>query len=50
MHPSGASRNNDDHAIFSNAGPYLSKPEATNKPSVIPNIYKLKKRKKSGSP
>ena len=45
MHPSGARRNKDDQAIFSNAGPYLSKPEETNKPSVIPNIYKLKKRK-----
>ena len=50
MHPSGARRNKDDQAIFSNAGPYLSKPEETNKPSVIPNIYKFKKRKKSGAP
>ena len=31
MHPSGARRNKDDQAIFSNAGPYLSKPEETNK-------------------
>ena len=50
MHPSGARRNKDDQAIFSNAGPYLSNPEETNKPSVIPNIYKLKKRRKSGAP
>ena len=50
MQPRGASKNKDDQAIFSNAGPYLSKPEETNKPSVIPKIYKLKKRKKSGIP
>ena len=36
------SKNNDDHAIFSKDGPNLIKPELTNKPSVIPNIYKLK--------
>ena len=50
MQPRGASKNKDDQAIFSNAGPYLNKPEETNKPSVIPKIYKLKKRKKSGAP
>ena len=50
MQPRGASKNKDDQAIFSNAGPYLSKPEETNKPSVIPKIYKLKKRKKRGIP
>ena len=29
--------------MFSKAGPYLSSPAATNRPSVIPNRYKLKK-------
>ena len=50
MHPKGASRNKDDHAIFSNAGPYLSKPAETNNPKVIPNAYRLKNNKKSGAP
>ena len=34
-----------DQAIFSNEGPNLNNPAETNIPSVIPNIYKLKKRK-----
>ena len=34
-----------DHAIFSKDGPNLSRPAETNKPSVIPKIYKLKKSK-----
>ena len=38
MHPSGARRNNDDQATFSNDGPYLSRPETTNKPKVMPKI------------
>ena len=50
MQPNGASKNNDDQAIFSKDGPYLIKPELTNKPSVIPNIYKLKNNIKSGKP
>ncbi len=50
MHPSGASKNNDDHAIFSNAGPYLNNPDETNKPKVTPKIYKLKNKKNSGNP
>ena len=32
--------------MFSNAGPYLSRPDETNKPNVIPNAYKLKNNKK----
>ncbi len=43
MQPNGANKNNEDQAIFSNAGPYLKRPDDTNKPSVIPKIYKLKK-------
>tara|TARA_B100001173_G_scaffold239820_1_gene209596 strand:- start:1039 stop:1443 length:405 start_codon:yes stop_codon:yes gene_type:complete len=45
MHPKGAKRNIVDHAIFSNEGPNRSKPADTNIPRVIPNTYKLKKRK-----
>ncbi len=50
MHPKGASKNKDDQAIFSNAGPYLNNPEETNNPSVIPKIYKLKNKKNKGIP
>jgi len=45
MHPKGANKNIVDHAIFSNEGPNLNNPDETNIPNVIPNIYKLKKRK-----
>ena len=45
MHPNGAKRNIVDHAIFSKEGPNLSKPDDTKIPRVIPNIYRLKKRK-----
>ena len=50
MHPKGASKNIVDHAIFSKEGPNLNKPEDTNIPRVIPNIYKLKKRKNKCTP
>ncbi len=50
MHPKGASKNIVDHAIFSNDGPNLSKPEETKIPSVIPKIYRLKKRKNKNIP
>ena len=50
MHPKGASKNKDDHAIFSKAGPYLSKPDETKRPRVIPNRYRLKNRKAKGRP
>ena len=50
MHPNGANKNIVDQAIFSKDGPNLSKPAETNKPSVIPKIYKLKKRKAKGTP
>ena len=50
MHPKGASKNIVDHAIFSKDGPNLSNPAETNNPSVIPKIYKLKKRKAKGKP
>ena len=50
MHPRGASKNNDDHAIFSKDGPNLISPELTNNPSVIPKRYKLRNRNKSGKP
>src|SRR6056300_669748 len=50
MHPNGASKNMVDHAIFSKDGPNLSNPAETNKPRVIPKIYKLKKRNARGMP
>ena len=50
MQPNGASKNKDDQAIFSNDGPNLIKPELTNKPSVMPNMYKLKNNISSGKP
>ena len=36
--------------MFSKDGPNLIKPELTNKPSVIPNIYKLKNNISNGKP
>ena len=39
-----------DHAIFSKDGPNLNKPADTNRPSVIPNKYRLKKRNAKGRP
>ena len=50
MHPKGASKNRDDQAIFSKEGPNLISPELTNKPNVIPKIYKLKNNTSSGKP
>ena len=50
MHPRGANKKRDDHAIFSNDGPNLIKPALTNKPSVIPKIYKLKNNNSKGKP
>ena len=50
MQPNGANRNIVDQAIFSNEGPNLNNPAETNIPSVIPNIYKLKKRKNKYEP
>ena len=50
MHPSGAKRNKEDHAIFSKDGPNLISPALTNKPRVIPKIYKLKNKKSRGNP
>ena len=50
MQPSGANKNNEDHAIFSNDGPNLNRPEQTNNPSVIPNMYKLKNNRNNGAP
>ena len=50
MHPKGASKNKDDQAIFSKDGPNLIRPALTNRPSVIPKIYKLKNNISKGSP
>ncbi len=50
MHPSGASKNRDDQAIFSKDGPNLIRPALTNKPNVMPKIYKLRNNKRRGRP
>ena len=50
MQPKGASKKREDHAMFSKEGPNLISPALTNKPRVIPKIYKLKNNKKSGNP
>ena len=50
MHPKGASKNKEDHAIFSKAGPYLSSPDETKSPKVIPKIYRLRNKKNNGKP
>ena len=36
MQPIGINKNNDDQAIFSNAGPNLNNPDETMRPSEIP--------------
>ena len=50
MQPKGANRNRDDQAIFSKEGPNLMSPALTNKPNVIPNMYKLKNNRRRGKP
>ena len=50
MQPSGAKRNKEDQATFSKAGPYLSNPETTSRPKVIPNVYKLNKSNTNAGP
>ena len=50
MQPSGAKKNKLAHAIFSNEGPNLIKPDVTRRPRVTPKIYKAIKRKISGKP
>ena len=50
MQPKGANKKRDDHAIFSKDGPNLIRPALTNKPNVIPNVYKLKNKRSSGKP
>ena len=50
MHPKGASKNRDDHAIFSNDGPNLINPDVTSNPKVIPKIYKHISKYNKGGP
>ena len=50
MQPKGAHKNRDDQAIFSKEVPNLIRPALTNKPKVIPKIYKLKNNNSKGSP
>ena len=33
------------HAMFSNEGPYLSRPDVTRRPKVTPNKYKANNKK-----
>ena len=50
MHPKGANKKREDQAIFSKEGPNLMSPALTNKPNVIPKIYKLKNNRRRGKP
>ena len=50
MHPRGASKKSEDHAIFSKDGPNRINPALTNNPSVIPKMYKLKNNNNKGKP
>ena len=50
MQPNGAKKNKLAQAIFSNDGPYLSKPDVTRRPNVIPNRYKARRRNINGTP
>ena len=50
MHPKGANKKRDDQAMFSKEGPNLKSPALTNKPNVIPKIYKLKNNRSRGKP
>ena len=50
MQPKGANKKRDDQAMFSNEGPNLMSPALTNKPNVIPKIYRLRNNKSSGKP
>ena len=50
MQPNGANKNIVDHAIFSNEGPNLIKPDVTSKPNVTPKIYSVTNKKINGTP
>ena len=50
MHPNGAKKNKLAQAIFSNEGPNLKSPEVTNKPKLIPKIYRAINKKSKGMP
>ena len=50
MQPSGAKKNKLAHAIFSNEGPNLNRPEVTKRPKVIPKRYNDNNKNKSGIP
>ena len=50
MQPKGANKKRDDQAMFSKEGPNLMRPALTNKPKVIPKIYKLKNNRSNGNP
>ena len=50
MQPKGANKNREDQAMFSKDGPNLIRPALTNKPKVIPKMYRLKNNQSSGKP
>ena len=50
MHPNGAKKNKLAQAIFSKDGPYLSNPDVTSKPKVIPNKYNPINKNIKGTP
>ena len=50
MHPRGAKKNKLAHAMFSNEGPNLSKPDVTKSPKVTPNRYSGNNKNSNGIP
>ena len=50
MQPKGANKKRDDQAMFSKEGPNLMSPALTNRPNVIPKIYKLRNKRSRGRP
>ena len=50
MHPKGAKKNKLAHAMFSNEGPNLNKPDVTKSPKVTPKRYNGNNKSNSGKP
>ena len=50
MHPNGARKNRLAHAIFSNEGPNLTRPDVTKSPKVTPKRYNGNSKNNNGKP
>ena len=50
MHPKGAKKNKLAHAMFSNEGPNLNKPDVTKSPKVTPKRYNGNNKNNNGKP